>query len=144
LALEVAAECAGLNGLSERIRFERGEAFEALKSAGSSGGFDLVVCDPPKLAPTRGALKAAMRTMRKIASLACRATRPETGRLMLSSCSAALGLTELMRSLALGATDVNLRAVVLERLFQGPDHPVPAGFVEGQYLSTVLVEVNPP
>jgi 23S rRNA (cytosine1962-C5)-methyltransferase len=41
----------------------------------------------------------------------------------------------------LGARDVGLRAVVLERLFQGPDHPVPAAFPEGLYLSTLLCEV---
>jgi 23S rRNA (cytosine1962-C5)-methyltransferase len=35
-----------------------------------------------------------------------------------------------------------LRPVILERLFQGPDHPVPAAFPEGLYLSTLIVEVT--
>jgi 23S rRNA G2069 N7-methylase RlmK/C1962 C5-methylase RlmI len=32
--------------------------------------------------------------------------------------------------------------VVLDRLFQGPDHPVPAAFPEGLYLNTVIVQVT--
>jgi hypothetical protein len=28
-------------------------------------------------------------------------------------------------------------------LFQGPDHPVPAAFPEGSYLSTLLLEIRP-
>src|SRR6185295_14899530 len=55
LALEVAAECALANGLSARIGFERGDAFEALNQVGRRGGYDLVICDPPKLAPSRAA-----------------------------------------------------------------------------------------
>jgi 23S rRNA (cytosine1962-C5)-methyltransferase len=31
---------------------------------------------------------------------------------------------------------------VLERLFQGPDHPVPAAFPEGLYLSSLIAELR--
>jgi 23S rRNA (cytosine1962-C5)-methyltransferase len=141
LALTVAAECAELNGLTARVRFERADAAEALAAAGRRGGYDLVLCDPPKLAPTRSAQKAALTSMRRLAANACRATRPG-GRLVLSSCSAALGLADLTRVLALGARDVEMRALVLERLFQGPDHPVNAAFPDGLYLSTLIAEID--
>jgi len=55
LAIEVGAACALDNGLAERVRFERGDALEVLAHAGRKGGYDLVICDPPKLAPTRAA-----------------------------------------------------------------------------------------
>jgi 23S rRNA (cytosine1962-C5)-methyltransferase len=63
--------------------------------------------------------------------------------LVLCSCSAALGLDALTRALALGARDANVRATVAERFFQGPDHPVPAAFPEGLYLSSLLAMVEP-
>ena len=142
LALETAAKCAEKNGLSHRVSFERGDAHDVLAHAGRKGGYDLVVCDPPKLAPTRAAKKRALDSMRRLAAAGCRATTPG-GMLVLSSCSAAIGLDDLTRAAALGARDVSARTTVLERLFQGPDHPVPAAFPEGLYLSTVVLEVLP-
>lgn len=141
LALETAAECAEQNALTGRVRFERGDAVEALGHAGRKGGYDLVICDPPKLAPSRAKKLRALDAMRKLASAGVRATRP-SGLLVLCSCSAALGLSDLTRAAALGARDVGARAIVLERISQGPDHPVPAAFPEGLYLSTVIVEVE--
>jgi 23S rRNA (cytosine1962-C5)-methyltransferase len=142
MALQVGAECAQLNGLAGAIRYERASTSEVLKTAGRQGGYDLVLCDPPKLAPTRTAKQRALGAMRRLAAAASRATAPG-GLLALSSCSAAISLRELTRALALGARDVGLRPVVLERLFQGPDHPVPAAFAEGLYLITLLAEIRP-
>jgi 23S rRNA (cytosine1962-C5)-methyltransferase len=141
LALEVGAECAALNGLSERVRFERLDAHEALAHAGRKGGLDLVVCDPPKLAPGRAARGRALDAMRRLAAEGARATRPG-GLFVLCSCSAAIGHAELARALALGARDVGARATVLERHSQGPDHPVPAAFPEGLYLASVISEIQ--
>ena len=139
-ALEIGAECAVLNGLSERISFERADSIEVLNQAGRKGGYDLVICDPPKLAPSRAAKARALENMRKLSASGCRATRPG-GLLVVCSCSAAIGLHELTRAVALGARDVGAHALVLERFFQGPDHPVPAAFPEGLYLCSILVEV---
>jgi 23S rRNA (cytosine1962-C5)-methyltransferase len=141
LALETAAECAARNRLRDRVDLERADAHEVLAQAGRKGGYDLVVCDPPKLAPTRGAKVRALDVMRRLSAAGCRATRPG-GLLVLSSCSAAVGMLELTRAVALGARDVGARALVLERLYQGADHPVPAAFPEGSYLATLVVEVT--
>ena len=142
LALEVAASVARDNGLAERFDFERADAHDALSLAGRRGGYDLVVCDPPKLAPTRAAKKRALGAMRRLAAAGARATRPG-GLLVLCSCSAAIGVEELTRAAALGGRDVGVRPVVLERVFQGADHPVPAAFPEGLYLSSLFIEVRP-
>lgn len=142
VALEVAAECAADNRMSDRIRFEHGDALELLERAGRRGGRDLVICDPPKLAPTRAARQRGLVAMRKLGAAGSRATTPG-GLLVLCSCSASLGLGDLTRALALGARDVAARATVLERLFQGPDHPTPAAFPEGLYLSTLIAEITP-
>jgi 23S rRNA (cytosine1962-C5)-methyltransferase len=141
IALEVGAECARKNALIDRIRYARGDAREHLNAAGREGGFDLVLCDPPKFAPTKGARTGALGAYQKLAQAACRATKPG-GLLLLSSCSAAVGLDALTRVLALGAREVNVRATVLERFFQGFDHPVVAAFPEGLYLKSVLALVE--
>jgi 23S rRNA (cytosine1962-C5)-methyltransferase len=141
-AIEVAARCAGLNQLGASISFEVGDAFETLKRAAREGGYDLVIADPPKLAKTKGAARRALATMRRLAAAGLRATTPG-GLCVLCSCSAALGFPELIRAAALGGRDVNVRPLVLERWSQGPDHPVPAAFPEGQYLSTLIVQALP-
>lgn len=141
LALTVAADAARRNGLEGKVRFECEDSVQALDRAGKHGGFDLVICDPPKLAPTRAARQRALGSMRKLSAQAARATRPG-GVLVLCSCSAAIGMNELTRVLSMGAADVGLRAIVTERFFQGADHPVPAAFPEGLYLSSIIAEVG--
>ncbi len=79
--------------------------------------------------------------MRRLAGAGTRATKPG-GLFVLCSCSASIGFPELTRALALGARDVGARATILERFTQGPDHPVPAAFPEGLYLTSVIAEID--
>jgi 23S rRNA (cytosine1962-C5)-methyltransferase len=140
LALEVGAECAARNGVGDRIRFVKDDARRALGEAKAS--FDVVIVDPPRLAPTRGAREHALVAYSKLAENACRATRPG-GLIVLCSCSAAVDLAALTRALATGAIRAHTDATVLERWFQGADHPVPAAFGEGLYLKALLARVEP-
>jgi 23S rRNA (cytosine1962-C5)-methyltransferase len=139
LAVEVGAECAAMNDVGDRIKFIKGDARRSL--AGAKGTFDLVVVDPPRLAPTRGAREQALIAYSRLAENACRATRPG-GLVVLCCCSAAVDLAALTRALATGATRVNTQATVLERWFQGADHPVPAAFGEGLYLKALIARVD--
>jgi 23S rRNA (cytosine1962-C5)-methyltransferase len=141
LALEVAAATAQKNQLAGKIRYAHEDAVAHLNRAAKAGGYDLVICDPPKLSPSRSSRNKAGQNLRRIASAAARATKPG-GMLVLCSCSAALGVDELTRALGLGARDVGLSARVFERWFQGPDHPVPAAFNEGWYLSSVIAGID--
>jgi len=136
-AVAVGERLAGLNGLA--VEFCHAKAQDYLREQGER--FDLVIADPPKLAQSRAGLKKAMVAFRAIASAAVRCTA-EGGLVVLSSCSAALGIEEVERCLALGAADVGRRVTVLERIFQGPDHPVPPAFPEGRYLSTAVALVD--
>jgi 23S rRNA (cytosine1962-C5)-methyltransferase len=139
LAVEVGAECAEANGVGDRVKFAKEDARRALAEA--HGSFDLVIADPPRLAPTRGARQGALVAYGKLAENACRATRPG-GLVVLCSCSAAVDLVALTRALAAGATRANLDATVLERWFQGADHPVPAAFGEGLYLKALVARID--
>jgi 23S rRNA (cytosine1962-C5)-methyltransferase len=141
LAVEIGAEHAELNGLGNRIVFAKEDARRALQEAANAGGYDLVIVDPPRLAPTRGSRDKALVAYTRLAENACRATKPG-GLLVFCSCSAAVDLSALTRALATGALRANLQATVLERWFQGPDHPVPAAFGEGLYLKALVARVE--
>src|SRR5258708_4065160 len=131
LSVEVGAECAAMNGVADRVSFAKGDARRTLVDA--KGTFDLVIADPPRLAPTRGARDQALVAYAKLAENACRATRPG-GFLVLCSCSAAVDLTSLTRALATGAIRANAEGTVIERWFQGADHPVPPAFADALSL----------
>ena len=141
IAIDVARECARANGFEGRIEHKKEDARRALQEAATSGGFDLCVLDPPRLAPTRGAREGALVAYSKLAELGCRATVPG-GILVYCSCSAAVDLTALTRSLAIGAMRAGTQAFVVERHFQGADHPVSAAFGEGLYLKALVARVE--
>ncbi len=138
-AIQVGAECAAANGVGDRVQFVKQDARRALASA--RGSFDLVIADPPRLAPTRAAREQALIAYTRLAENACAATKPG-GIVILCSCSAAVDLAALTRALAAGATRANLQPTVLERWFQGADHPVPAAFGEGLYLKALVARVD--
>ena len=139
VAVEVGAEQARANGFEKVVSFQRGDARRTMQEA--HGSFDVTIVDPPRLAPTRGAREQALVMYAKLAELGCRATKPG-GLLVLCSCSAAVDLFALTRALATGAVRANMHATVVERAFQGVDHPVPAAFAEGLYLKAVVARVD--
>ena len=136
-AVETGRQIAEENRLE--VKFQKAKALDFL--TGEVGAWDLVLADPPKLAQSRAGRPRAMKALRKIAALATRATAKE-GLVVISSCSAAIGAAEVERCLALGAKDVGRRASVLERVYQGGDHPVHPAFTEGRYLSSVIAFVD--
>lgn len=140
LAIEVGAEQARRNGLEDRIRFVREDAKRALSEA-QRHPFDMVICDPPKLAPTRAAKEGALAAYQSLASAACRAVKPG-GLLVFCSCSSAVSMDDLIRAIALGAREARVTVTVFDRHFQGADHPVPAAFPEGLYLKSVIARVD--
>jgi 23S rRNA (cytosine1962-C5)-methyltransferase len=138
-ALEVAASCARLNGLESKVSFQRADARSLLADAKST--FDVVLLDPPRLASTRGGKENALVQYAKIAELGCRAVKTG-GFVVLSSCSSAVDMNALVRALATGALRANREAIVVERHFQGPDHPVLAAHPEGLYLKSLIARIE--
>ena len=127
IALEVGAMCARENGLDETIEHVRHDARKALQEAHAK--FDLVVVDPPRLAPSKA--RARGRSWRTRSSRA-RVPRDAAGRLArLLLVLGAVNLDALTRALAIGARHANVQAIVFERYFQGGDHPVSRGLPRG-------------
>src|SRR5258708_11790979 len=64
LAVEVGAECVRMNGASDRVTVVRDDARRVMADA--AGSFDLVIADPPRPAPPRGARDGALAAYSKL------------------------------------------------------------------------------
>lgn len=141
-AVAQGASIAHANGLSETIRHVRGDVRRVLSSLSQEGArFDLVVVDPPKLAPSVKHLRRAKAAYRRLNSRVFGVVEPG-GIVATCSCSGALRADEMLRLLALAARDAKRRVRLLHLGSQGMDHPVPAAFPEGRYLKCAFLEVS--
>lgn len=138
-ALERARAHFRLNQLGDPETVES-DAFRYLEQA-PAGGFDLVICDPPKFARARKDLEAALKGYRRLNALALAAVAPG-GLLCTASCSQLIDAAELERALAGAAKDAHRRLQILELRHQAADHVVPAGFAEGRYLKFFVCRVS--
>jgi 23S rRNA (cytosine1962-C5)-methyltransferase len=136
------ASIAHANGLGGTVGFARGDVRRVLGTLARDGErFDLVIVDPPKLAPTARHLRRAQSAYRRLNQRVFELVAP--GGLVLScSCSGALRPEDMLRTLALAARDAGRHLTLLHMGQQGMDHPVPAAFPEGRYLKAALVEVT--
>lgn len=136
------ASIAHANGVAERMRFARDDARKVLDKLGQARErFDLVVLDPPKLAPTVRHLTRAMQAYRRLNARALELVR-EGGILVSCSCSGALQPADMLRTLGLAARDAGRETTLLHMGQQGMDHPVPPAFPEGRYLKAAFLHVS--
>jgi 23S rRNA (cytosine1962-C5)-methyltransferase len=110
-----------------------------LRDRGSS--FDLIVLDPPKLAPTQAQVEKAARAYKDINLLAMKLLS-ENGILFTFSCSGGLGMDLFKKIIADAALDAGRSVRVLEQLHQSFDHPVLSTFPEGEYLKGLICSVK--
>jgi 23S rRNA (cytosine1962-C5)-methyltransferase len=138
-ALAAARANAALNApAGAAIHFERADVFEFLRRARDARlGYDLIVLDPPKFAPTARHVERATRAYKDINLLAFKLLRPG-GLLMTFSCSAAIGAELFQKVVAGAAVDAGADARFTRRLGAGVDHPVALPFPEGEYLKGLL------
>jgi len=141
-ALALGQENLALNGLaSASVTWMEADVFQALRGLRDRGRtFDLVILDPPKFAPTAAQAQQAARGYKDINLLALKLLRPG-GLLMTYSCSGGVEADLFQKIVAGAALDAGVEAQVVERLFQGPDHPVALNFPEGAYLKGLVVRV---
>ncbi len=132
-------EHAKANGVD--LRAVEADAFRFLETA-TPRSFDLVVIDPPKFARARKDLEAARKGYERLNALAL--TACAEGALLVScSCSQNVSAEDFERVVAADAKQAGRTVRILERGSTGPDHPLPAGFSEGQYLKVLFVYVGP-
>ncbi len=136
------ASVARANGYAENVQFARGDARRVLAQfAQDSERFDLVVLDPPKLAPTVRHLTRAQSAYRRLNKSAFEVAAADAI-VVTCSCSAALRPDDFLRMLALAARDAGREVTLLHLGQQGMDHPVPPAFPEGRYLKCAVLRVR--
>ncbi len=138
-ALALARDNLALNGLEGRADLVRANVFELLRDYRDQGRcFDLIVLDPPKLAPTRAAVEKATRAYKDLNLMALRVLAPD-GVLATFSCSAGMDRERFWEVLTWAAEDARLGLQVVKVLGQPADHPVLLGFPESQYLKGLVL-----
>ncbi len=120
------------------FRFAAADAFAFLKECPDL--FDLVVVDPPSMAPSKAALATALASYRKLNALALVRVAPG-GLLFTASCSSHVTAEQLREAVGAAAVDARRDVRILESGGAGPDHPTLPGFAEGRYLKTLLLFV---
>jgi 23S rRNA (cytosine1962-C5)-methyltransferase len=124
-----------------RVEWLQEDVFKALRALRDRGRmFDMIILDPPKFAPTAAKAQNAARGYKDINLLAFKLLRPG-GLLVTYSCSGGVGEDLFQKIVAGAALDANVDGCILERLYQGPDHPVALSFPEGLYLKGLVVQV---
>ena len=99
-----------------------------------------MIIDPPKFARARKDLDAARKGYERLNALALQ-TVAAGGILVTCSCSQNVDADTFERIVAAGAKLASRQVRVLEQHGPGPDHPLPPGFAEGQYLKVLFAYV---
>lgn len=136
-ALEAASRNAVANGL--QLDVLPADVFDAFDTIKSEGPFDFIVCDPPKLAPSKRDRNKALGAYRYLVDKCLQNLAPK-GIMLLASCSQAIDHEDLRKLLTQQAKKQRLTLDVIAQTSQPADHPWPVSFTVGRYLSAIFVE----
>jgi 23S rRNA (cytosine1962-C5)-methyltransferase len=103
--------------------------------------FDMIICDPPKLAASAKQVDRATRAYKDLNWLSCRLLEPG-GILLTFSCSGSLSEDLFTKVVAGAALDAGRDVEIIGRLGQPSDHPVSLSFPEGAYLKGLICRVR--
>ncbi|MBI3723860.1 class I SAM-dependent rRNA methyltransferase, partial [bacterium] len=142
-AAQANARLNGLAGPKGGVRFVHANAFHFLKEERPDADrWDVVVCDPSKLAPTRESLDRALRDYYDLNRFALRNLKPD-GIFMTCSCSGLVTVEDFVSMLGGASADAGRELRILRITGPGADHPVHADCPEGLYLKVVLAQALP-
>jgi len=139
-ALDLARRNAALNGFFQ-CEFEEEDASAFMRTAFQEGRrWDLIILDPPKLAPSVKALPKALRKYKKLNRAALRLLRPG-GLLLTCTCSGAVTKSgQFPEVVKQAAYEADREFRWLQTRGAAPDHPVNVAYQEGgAYLTAGLV-----
>ena len=150
-AVDSATENAKLNELAEQdVSFVKDDIAAYMKSAMEANDeFDVIVLDPPKLAPSLSALDKASRKYHALNRDAMNLINKEEGGLLLTcTCSAAMtqkdGGQYFLNMVNGAALSAKRRVTLLRVSGAAPCHTQsPASFPAGAYLTAALFHVGP-
>ena len=129
-------------GISDRCETLRGNLFEALPTlVKGNRQFGAVILDPPRLAASRAQVPDALRTLERLLRTAVTLVEPD-GLLMVFSCTGLLYGEPFEPILEAAAHKAGRRGILLDRIAQPADHPVPLTFPEAAYLKGLLLRIE--
>ncbi len=139
-ALELLKKNYEINGFSQS-EFLQGDVFEILRKFHKENrSFEMIILDPPKLAPTKAQAERAQRAYKDLNLRAMKLLAPE-GILATFSCSSGVTAEAFQQIVFWAAIDAGREVQILERLSQGEDHPVRLGFPESNYLKGLICRI---
>ncbi len=117
------------------------DVFQYLRNANAENlHWDLIILDPPKLAPSRKSLPRAERAYKDLNMQALKLMK-EGDLLATFSCSGSLTLEHFKQILAWAAVDAGKELQFIHEFGQPIDHPVRSAFPESFYLKGLLCRV---
>lgn len=130
---------AELNGVADRVRFERVNAMRDLRRRGQAGErYDLVVVDPPAFAKNRQQLAGAERGYVELNRRALELLT-EDGQLVSATCSHLVGRETFMGYLTSAALAAGRTVWVTDLCGAAPDHPWLLSVPESSYLDCAFL-----
>jgi 23S rRNA (cytosine1962-C5)-methyltransferase len=118
-----------------------GDVFQVLREwRAEERSFDLAILDPPKFATSRAEVMDASRGYKDVNLLAMQLLRAG-GILVSFSCSGLVSTDLFQKILFAASVDAGRDVQIIERLAQGPDHPVLLTFPESAYLKGFVCRV---
>ncbi len=141
-ALDQAKHNAVLNGLENRIEFQKADLFELLTELDNRHDrtYDYIVLDPPAFTKSGATVKNAYRGYKEI-NLKAMKILPRGGYLATCSCSHFMTDELFRKMLAEAAQDAAVSLKQIEGRKQAPDHPVLWGVPETEYLKFYLFQI---
>lgn len=140
-ALAAARDNEKLNGLSG-IEWIEADVFQQLrKFRDQNRRFDIIVLDPPKLAPTAAHAEKAARAYKDANLLAFKLLNAG-GALLTYSCSGGVSPDLFQKIVAGAALDAGVDVRIEAWHHAAPDHPVLLSFPEGEYLKGLVCRVS--
>mmetsp|Transcript_37025 Transcript_37025/g.75468 ORF Transcript_37025/g.75468 Transcript_37025/m.75468 type:complete len:599 (+) Transcript_37025:230-2026(+) len=150
-AIDAAISNAELNGLDEgKIHFVRDDIAHYMKQAHDEDTeYDVIVLDPPKLAPSTSGLDRASRKYFALNRDAMKLINKEAGGLLLTcTCSGAMTQKEggnfFLQTIKSAALAAGRQVTMLKKSGAAPCHTqCPASYPAGAYLTAALFYVSP-
>ncbi len=141
-ALDLAAATMRRNGFAEDSwSVDSGDIFQKLREYRRDNRvFDLVILDPPKLAPNRAAVEGALRGYKDL-NLSAMTILGKNGCLATFSCSGRVTREQFRTAVTWAARDAGREVQILETFSQSVDHPVRLSFPESEYLKGYLLRM---
>jgi len=141
-ALEQSKRNLQLNGFTGDHQHICADVFNLLRQleAGKEK-FDLVILDPPKLIPHKGAMMRGCRAYQDLARLGYKLLAPG-GILCNFSCSGAMESALFQKITADAAVEAGVNARLVRHLEQSPDHPTLLSVPETFYLKGLITVID--